>query len=287
MRLARLVVILSVAAACEPGISLTGGGSGGTGVSATLQTEMATAMQDELEGLVSAAVVPGNGTPIGTTLPAGCPTVSSTADADQDSIPTDAVYSFASPPCDIAGFLGGTLSLSGTVEIRDSSGTDTTTFEVTQDTMTWDYTDPTASRTYKAVRTGTEGVSVDFDAITIGFDLQTLRTRPAFTATETLDLTGSLLFTSAVPDSLVLWEPLPLGTISVDGSFHWRRSTENYTLTISTPTPITYDPSCTGTPDQFTDGEMDLVGTIQGVDGTLILTWSGCGADPTRSWVPN
>lgn len=281
-------LLLSLAA-CDNGISLTGGtGDGGTGVSKTLQTEVALAVEDELEGLISTPVVPGNSTPPGSVLPAGCPTVTSLTDADHDSIPDNAVYTYANPPCQIAGFLGagGTLSLSGTVEIRDTTSTDSTLFTTTLTDLTWNYTDPAGTRSYTAVRTGTLDLSTARDSAAISFDFESLRTRPGITAIATIDLTGTLSFLPALGDSLLVWQPVPFGTFTVDGQMQWRRSTENYTLTIATPVAISYDPSCTGTSHRFTAGQMELSGTIQGVDGTLVLTWSGCGTDAAPQWNP-
>jgi hypothetical protein len=68
------------------------------------------------------------------------------------------------------------------------------------------------------------------------------------------------------------------------GSAHWLRSTEDWTITVTTPVPLTFDPTCAGTPQKITGGKLALAGTINGATGTLTLTFTACGVDPTRTW---
>jgi hypothetical protein len=277
----RLFLILApLAAACG-----AGGGTSSLGPTASLQNEMAIAVEDDLEGLVSGLVVPANGVPPGTSLPAGCPDVSSTADADGDGVPNDATYTFTHPPCAISGFLGGTLTLGGSVRIQDPSGGISTALNATLAGLAWVYTDPSGTRSYSTTRTGTLTRTGSTSAALITVDLTTSRLRP-HRAPALLETAVSIGFNATTPGTLLIGSPLPAGAIAVDGTLRWVRSTEDYTVSVGTVTALQYDPAC-ASPRRFTAGEVVLQGDIRGESGTLLLTWSGCGVDPVPQWFPN
>ncbi|HXG45265.1 MAG TPA: hypothetical protein VNJ71_10965 [Gemmatimonadales bacterium] len=281
MRPTTLLCLLPFTAltACE--VSLSGGSSGG--VTATLQTELATAVQDELLGLAPALVVPGSGAPPGASLPAGCPAASSTTDSDGDGIPDDARLTFTNPPCSLSGFLGGTLTLDGTVRIQDPSGGNSTALDATLADLRWSYTDPGGIRSFTTTRNGTLNRLGSPDAALLAVNVTTVRHRPN-RAAATIGLVGTLDFTAETPGSLELDQPLPAGDLTLDGTWTWRRRTEDYRLTVSTVVPLQYDPTCAG-PHRFRAGRLELAGTLQGRQGTLVLTWSACGTDPARRWL--
>jgi hypothetical protein len=73
-------------------------------------------------------------------------------------------------------------------------------------------------------------------------------------------------------------------TLTITGTLHWQRSTENWDLAIATPTPLAFNTTCTTTPQRIDAGVLTLTGTISGAAGVLSLTFTGCGVDPTRTW---
>ena len=42
-------------------------------------------------------------------------------------------------------------------------------------------------------------------------------------------------------------QPIPSGTLDIAGTMDWTRGTENFDLTVTTPTPLHYNAGCTDT----------------------------------------
>ena len=67
------------------------------------------------------------------------------------------------------------------------------------------------------------------------------------------------------------------------GTFTWSRGAVSRTFTVTTVEPLVWDASCT-TDRKIASGETHA--TL--ADGSYIRTvWTGCGEDPTRSFVRN
>jgi hypothetical protein len=68
---------------------------------------------------------------------------------------------------------------------------------------------------------------------------------------------------------------LPAGSVSFTGTTNYTGNGKSFALAISTPTALTFDPTCT-TASQVTAGTLQA--TFSGTNGTayVSLTWSGC-----------
>jgi hypothetical protein len=269
------------------GCCLTGCGSITAGDSArptaNQQRELASSLQDEVNGSLAALTVSTPATPAFFPVIANCPAVSSTTDSDADGIPNDATLTFQNPPCVASGFGGGSLAVTGTARIQDPSGANGTAFDLTLTNLSWAFSDSAGSNIYTAVRNGTRARIGSTSAARVTNDLTIQRLRPPIaTATITVQTVDS--FIAASPGTLQVGQPLPSGFARIVGSISWHRSTENWTLAVATTSPLQYDATCLTTPQRIVAGQLTLTGTVAGVPGVLTVTWSGCGTDPARHW---
>jgi len=291
--LSRFLPLLAAATAtlaCETS-SVTGGLSGGGGAgggapSSSQRTELMLAMEDEVESTVSALTLFAPGVPP-SFVAATCPTVGSSTDTDTDGIPESQTLTFADPPCHMTGFRGGDFSVAGTLLVEDTALTaDTTSYRLTYTDLAWTGTDPAATRTFTATRNGVRGRTATEVTVNLKDSLKIVRVRPS-RANTNIDLSTTVSFVADVDDTVRVGQSPPSGSLTIDGTMQWHRSSENWTITIATPTPLVYDSTCTTTPQRISDGEVTLSGTISGDTGVLTLTWSSCGVDPTAAWASN
>jgi hypothetical protein len=281
LRATPLLLTAGVLAACG---NITGG-VGSSGPSANQRYELANSIQDEVESALPAMTASAPATPAAFPVIAGCPAVSGTTDSDGDGIPNDATLSFLNPPCTAPGFRGGTLGLTGTLRIQDGAVGPTGGFSLTLTNLAWTFTDSGATRTFTSIRNGTRTRSGDSNGASVVTALTTVRQRPT-RANATLTVATTTSFTANVAGSVQSGQPLPSGQISIAGSLDWKRSSEHWTLAVSTPVPLQYDASCTGTPQRIKAGILTLTGTVADVPGVLTVTWSACGTEPAREWIP-
>jgi hypothetical protein len=198
----------------------------------------------------------------------------------------NATFTFAVPPCKIDGFNHGTMKLTGEIGIQDPNFSNSTSYDLTLTDMAWVFTDSAGVLDYTATRNGTRSRLGSSDAASDHGVATTERRRPQISAVATIGLDLDWGFTAADPGSLQLDQPLPDGSLSVSGSLHWHRSTENWDLTVTTVQPLVYDAGCATTPHRISAGQVNLAGTVAGQPGTLVLEWSACGEEPSPIWVP-
>ena len=74
-------------------------------------------------------------------------------------------------------------------------------------------------------------------------------------------------------------EGLPAGTVNFTGTTNYTGDGKTFALAVSTPTALTFDPTC-NTASQVTAGSIQA--TFSGTNGStyVTLTWSGC-QDPS------
>jgi hypothetical protein len=269
-------------AALLPACGEITGGVGGLGPSASQALELTLAIQDEAESATAALTVARLGAPPGWTPPAGCPLVTGSVDSDGDGILDNATLTYSAPPCEVA-FRRGALQLTGEIALVDPNFANNQGFNLTYTDFAWTYVDSTGDRDYAATRNGTRARLGSSNAASLTTDVTIVRQRPGrANTTVTLDLTHS--FTAATPGTLLLGQPAPSGSFTISGDIRWQRSTEDWDLSVATPTPLVYDASCVATP-RISAGQLTLTGVINGQGGTLRLTWTACGVEPNRSWV--
>jgi hypothetical protein len=184
-------------------------------------------------------------------------------------------------------FRGGTFAITGSLKIQDTAATDTTSYRLTYTNLLWSATDTAGgSRTYTASRNGTRSRTATDSSVTLKSTMAILRTRPNLANTQ-ISMTTSALFVVDTLDSLRVFGPLHAGKLKLNGAMTWQRSTENWTPTIATPSPLVYDPTCDTVPQRFSSGQVTLTGSIANANGTLSLTFTSCGKDPTATWTPS
>ena len=268
--------------------------SSGTSISAAEANDIGEAVADEVDQSVGSltldAAAPGKasaqsaasfsfaGTPPGTS----CATVSSSTDTDSDGAPDLATYTFALPACSFTGFRGGTLEITGSVDISDPTPNNADfAYQATLHDLQFTFTGPMGNLSFTALRNGTRVLTGNAAGLSLSNQITVVRTFPVraqATATHNLLLT----FTPAQGESLALGQPLPNGTFEKSGTFTWIRGSVTRTFTVTTVSPLVWDASCT-TDRKISSGEIHA--TLG--DGSYVKTvWSGCGVDPVRTFVP-
>jgi hypothetical protein len=245
--------------------------SGGTVLSVTETNDIADATADEVDQAVAFTVPPGG----------GCATVDNTTDTDADGAPDNATYTFALPACSFTGFRGGTLEITGTINISDPTpnGADFNYLATLAD-FQFKLTSPLAARTFTAIRNGSRALSGTAAGVSLSNNIILVRSvpnRPDATISHNLLLD----FTPAAGEVLALGQPLPNGTFTQSGTVTWSRGEVTRTFTVTTVDPLVWDTSC-ATDRKIVAGEIHA--TL--ADGGYIRTvWTGCGEEPTRSFV--
>jgi hypothetical protein len=251
-----------------------------TALSAADVSDIGAAEFDEVEQAVGALSTPLAEGVAAPTAP-GCATVNDETDTDGDLAPDAATYTFALPACSFTGFRGGTLEITGAVTLSDPTpeAADLAVIATLSD-FAFRYTSPNASRTYSAVRNGTRTLTGNAQGASLSNQVTVVRSAPG-RADATVVHNLLLTFTPAAGEQLAFGAPLPNGTFVRSGTFTWSRGAVSRTFTVSTVEPLVWDASCT-TDRKIASGETDA--TLG--DGSYIRTvWTGCGEDPTRSFV--
>lgn len=268
-------------------------------LSASAAADAGSASQDEMEQATESFTVAGALDPAGATfssasLSAGspdfsssflqnCASLSSETDTDGDGAPDNAVFTFALPACHFDTFRGGTLDLTGTITLSDPTPT---AADFAWHAALADYTFKVTnvqSETFTAVRNGTRDLTGNADGLTLANNITTVRTaggHPSIQVTHNLQLE----FTPASAGTLVQGSPLPSGTITSTGTLTFVRGSDSRTFTVSTPTPLQYDATCTG-PRRARIRAGEVRWTLP--SGAYVsVVWTACGVRPTRTFVP-
>lgn len=268
-------------------------------LSASAAADAGAASQDEMEQATESFTVAGALDPAGATfswasLAAGsadfsssflqnCAGLSSETDTDGDGAPDNAVFTFALPACHFDSFRGGTLDLTGTITLSDPTPT---AADFAWHAVLADYTFKVTnaqSETFTAVRNGTRDLTGNADGLTLANNITTIRTasgHPSIQVTHNLQLG----FTPSTAGTLAQGSPLPSGTISSTGTLTFVRGTDSRTFTVTTPTPLQYDATCTG-PRRARIKAGEVRWTLP--SGAYVsVVWTACGVRPTRTFVP-
>ena len=254
-----------------------------TGPAAELTASVGAVSGDEADAALNAMSLPTQLAPVGTSAGAPCATPSSTTDSDGDGIPDDATWIFTAPPCRFTGYRGGTLDVVGQLRIQDPSlGAAgfgyAATLTALRATVTTGGNNP---ETYSVTRNGTRSLDGTVAELLLTADLQVIRT---FTGLPdaAVDEAWTARFTADTP--LQINQPLPSGTLDINGTFGWIRGSETLDLTITTPTPIHYNAGCNNT-RRFDAGELHAAGSFDGTSGYVRVRWTACGAEPEIKFV--
>jgi hypothetical protein len=208
----------------------------------------------------------------------------SVASSDDDIVPDSAVFVFTVPPCTYTGVRDGRLEVTGGVELVDpaplSTGFD---YRARLGNLAYRYVSPELEGTYTVVRNGSRTLSGNGTGLILDQDLQVRRVLANFVADVTQDWHAT--FTPIDEGSLAVDQPLPDGSITIEGTLTWSGLGESFSLAVTTATPLGYDADCTDTLQRISSGELRAAGTFNGQDGYIRLVWTDCDDEPVIRFV--
>ncbi len=263
----------------------------GAGPADELTSDVGVTLRDEVEAALSSLTLGNSLEPIGTAqapaavtalVVAPCVNPSTPTDSDGDGVPDDATYLFTAPPCDFTGWRGGRLDIVGSLRIQDPTPSNAGFgYDATLTGLRSRFTSADSKLIYDVTRNGTRTLGGSVSGLLLTADLQVIRTFVGH-PDAAIDKQWSLNFTPAAP--LQINAPLPSGSLDIAGTIDWTRGTEHFSMTITTPTPLQYDPSCTDTVQRIRAGELTAAGTFGELDGLVRLSWRECGSEPRFSF---
>jgi hypothetical protein len=231
---------------------------------------------DPATGLFLMATAP-NGNAI--RVPPACVTLSPTpvVNSDSDVVPDSVEFNY-----DACGFsrAGGFLldSLSGSIDFIDpqptaaSRGVRHRFHDFTRVRVNLAF----PRRSFVAVHNGTREWGGNAD--TLGHTITDFTSSWTHTGgrTTTHDKDWVAKFVATTPGTIAADAPLPAGTWTASGSSTWGTANRSWSVTLTTPEALQYDPSCTVTP-RLTDGTLKLVATRNGVTTNITVAFINCG----------
>ena len=209
-------------------------------------------------------------------------------DPDGDGVPTDLTISFDPAGCEFTNpKRGAHFALTGSVNVTDplpnSPGYDL--LEVLTD-FGHTLTSGNGAHTAQVTRNGTRSVSQAANLLTAVEQLVSVRSG-TLGPEKTVASDWVIEFTGDA--DIMFGDPLPSGSIGVEGTWTLTRGPQVREFEMTTVTPLVYDAGCTtDRPSRrITAGELHAEFMVDGVlRGTLSLVWTGCGTAPTRQFTP-
>ena len=127
-------------------------------------------------------------------------------------------------------------------------------------------------------RNGTRTLSGSTAGLLLTSDLQVTRNFAGH-PDATIEKQWTINYTPAAP--LLINDPLPSGSLDIAGTADWNRGTEQFSMVVTTPTPLQYDASCTDTVQRIRAGELHATGTFGDMQGFVRVRWTRCGEEPS------
>ena len=282
------LTLLAAALTAFAALGCKGEISTGSGPADELTTDLGASLRDEVEAELGGLTLASALNPIGTTqaavtatsfMAASCVSPSAATDSDGDGVPDDATYLFTAPPCRFTGWRGGTRDIVGQLRIQDPAPTSAGFGYVATLTVLRSLFISADSKVIQDVRrNGTRTLSGSTNGLLLISDLQITRNFAGH-PDATIDRQWTINYTPAAP--LQINEPLPSGALDIAGTTDWTRGTEQFTLVVTTPTPLQYDASCTDTVQRIRAGELHATGTFGDMQGFVRVRWTRCGVEPS------
>ncbi len=253
--------------------------TGGSDIASTNAKGAATATASEATEIVSSM------TPAQMTSSGGAFT--NAADSDTSQCPavdvkstggngqwTDEVLTYTAPPCEISGPRGyATLSITGSLELTRSNSAG---YSFESDASNLEFAFATGKTTYSETRNGTRNITANANSATAANNI-TVNYVGAFQDGTLLDQMAAS-FTPVGGATLVAGQPLPSGTLNVNGTVEWSGTNSGGTYTVTTVTPLAYDATCKDTePSPFDSGQVQLRLMSESGDAYAQVTWANCG----------
>jgi hypothetical protein len=209
-------------------------------------------------------------------------------DPDGDGIPTELTVMFGEDDCSFSNRGGGaSFALTGTFRLTDpfpnAAGYD---LDETFEDFGHTHTSAHGSRSFQATRNGSRSVRQSGNVVTAAEQLTsvwsgTLGPEKTVMSDWMVEFTGDA--------TIVFGDPLPSGSITVDGAWSVIRGPQARDFVVSTVAPLIYDATCAAKRPsrRITAGELHAELTVDGVlRGTLSVVWNGCDTAPTRQFTP-
>lgn len=204
-------------------------------------------------------------------------------DPDQDGVPTLLTMRFDPDPCVFN--LGRTaIEFSGRLTVSDpfpnQAGYD---IDEVIDHFGVAHTLPNG-RAKAMVRNGTRSVRHDTDN-------DQLKAQELITTTHTTpgrafrEAAADWELTFDGTDAIVFDQPLPSGSLTIEGRWSIRNQNRERAFEVTTVTPLAFDATCTDARPllRFTEGEIHKTLISNGTPVAVIkVIWTGCGQEPTR-----
>jgi hypothetical protein len=208
-------------------------------------------------------------------------------DPDSDGVPTELTAVFGDD-CSFSNRGGGaSFALTGTFRLSDpfpnTAGYD---LDETFEDFGHTHTSGHGSRSFQATRNGSRTVRQSGDVLTATEQLSSLWTG-TLGPEKTVLSDWIVEFTGDA--AIVFGDPLPSGSITIDGAWSLVRGSQARDFVVATVTPLVYDATCAARRPsrRITAGELHAELTVDGVPrGTLTVVWSGCDMPPTRQFTP-
>ena len=262
--------------------------STGSGPADELTSDLGASLRDEVEAELGGLTLGSVLNPIGTTQAAvtatsiraaSCVSPSSATDSDGDGVPDDATYIFTAPPCRFTGWRGGTLDIVGQLRIQDPTPTGAGFGYIATLTVLRSLFISADNKVIQDVRrNGTRTLTGSTAGLLLTADLQVTRNFAGH-PDAAIDKQWTINYTPAAP--LQINEPLPSGTLDIAGTADWTRGSEQFSLVVTTPTPLQFDASCTDTVQRIKAGELHATGTFGDMQGFVRVRWTRCGEEPS------
>jgi hypothetical protein len=266
---------------------LTAAASADAGAASEDEIEQATE-SFTVEGALDPAATSFSATQVSASSPAfthpflqNCASLSSSTDSDNDGAPDNTTLTFALPACHFEHFRGGMLDLTGVITLSDPTPTAADfAWHAALSDFTFKATN-TDLETFTAVRNGTRDLTGNASGLTLANNITTVRTAGGHPSVQ---VTHNLQLNFTPTGTLAQGQPLPSGTITSTGTLTFVRGGDSRTFTVTTPTPLQYDATCSG-PRRSRIKSGEVRWTLP--SGAYVsVVWSACGTRPTRTFVP-
>ena len=282
------LTLLAAALTAFAALGCKGEISTGSGPADELTTDLGASLRDEVEAELGGLTVGSFLNPIGTTQAAvtatsiraaSCVSPSAATDSDGDGVPDDATYIFTAPPCRFTGWRGGTLDIVGQLQIQDPTPTGAGFgYEATLTVLRSLFISADNKVIQDVRRNGTRTLSGSTAGLLLTADLQVTRNFAGH-PDAAIEKQWTVNYTPAAP--LLINDPLPSGALDIAGTADWNRGTEQFSLVVTTPTPLQYDAGCTDTVQRIKAGELHATGTFGDMQGFVRVRWTRCGEEPS------
>ncbi len=207
----------------------------------------------------------------------GCGTVVINSENSQSQV-TDETITYALPACEFSGVLGmDSLAITGTLELMNPNPG---VFAFSSKATNLEFAFTASGVTSSETRNGTRQLTATSTLASESNDITTVFVKAGVPA-GTLNNSLALSFTPSTGSTLAVGQPLPGGTIQANGTIGWTSAAAGATaatFTVSTITPLVYDPGCaTTSASPFDSGQLKVEIADGSVTTYAHVTWAHCG----------